>query len=313
MEKHEMKYCSLIFLIGILPLVLPAEIVREDSEHIVYRQPDRQEITVGKCPRRVIVGYGSLAKVWDLAGGEAIAVPGVAEKNALPEKMRGLPVIGSATIPNTEKVMAMKPDLVLLIGKLERHRSIAELLRGSGIGAICVEYNNYGDFNDILDFFCRINGKTVRDISAARKVQEDVENICTKTKGLTAPSCAIIFASSAGFSLESPETNTGMMAEKLGAQNVMKDKGRSRIHFSYEQLLLDNPDVIFVIAMGDARALREKFEKEFTAQPAWNELKAAQKKRVHFLPVEWFLYMPGPDYPKAFRHLAELLYPGASF
>jgi len=298
---------------GVIPFLLTAEIVRKDADSITYRQPDQQEIKVRKHPRRVVVGYGSLAKVWDLAGGAAVAVPGVAEKSALPERMRELPVIGSATVPNTEKVMAMKPDLVLLIGKMERHRSIAELLRGAGIDAVCVEYNNYGDFNDILDFFCRLNGKTVRDVSAARRVQEDVESICAKTMGLTPSSCAIIFASSAGFSLESPETNTGMMAEKLGGRNIMKDKGRSRIHFSYERLLLDNPDAIFVITMGDAQALREKFEKEFTAQPAWNELKAAQKKRVHFLPVEWFLYMPGPDYPKAFRHLAELLYPGASF
>ena len=310
-----MKFIHLFFFLlsGFLPLLLPAEIVREDAESIVYRQPDRQEITVKKYPRRVIIGYGSLAKVWDLAGGTAIAVPGVAENNALPEGMRELPVIGSATVPNTEKVMAMKPDLVLLIGKLERHRSIAELLRGSGIGALCVEYNNYGDFNDILDFFCRLNGKTVQDIPAARKVREEVEGICAKAKKLPPPACAIIFASAAGFSLESPWTNTGMMAEKLGARNVMKEKGRSRIHFSYERLLMDNPDVIFVITMGDAQALREKFDKEFTSQPAWNELKAARKKRVHFLPVEWFLYMPGPDYPKAFRRLAELLYPGASF
>ncbi|OQA82288.1 MAG: High-affinity heme uptake system protein IsdE precursor [Lentisphaerae bacterium ADurb.Bin242] len=308
-----MKHLLWISVLGIIPLLLPAEIVREDAGSITYRQPDQQEITVKKHPRRVVIGYGSLAKVWDLAGGTAIAVPGVAEKNALPEGMRNLPVIGAATVPNTEKVMAMKPDLVLLIGRMEWHRSIAELLRGSGIDAVCVEYNNYGDFNDILDFFCRINGKTVRDIPSARKVQEDVESICAKTKGLTPPTCAIIFASTAGFSLESPWTNTGMMAEKLGARNVMRGKERSRIHFSYERLLLDNPDAIFVITMGDARALREKFDKEFTTQPAWNELKAARGKRVHFLPVEWFLYMPGPDYPKAFRRLAELLYPGAPF
>ena len=61
--------------------------------------------------------------------------------------------------------------------------------------------------------------------------------------------------------------------------------------------------------MGDAEALREKFRRDYTTQPAWRELKAAKNNRVHFLPSELFLYMPGPDYPQAFRYLAGLLYP----
>ena len=57
------------------------------------------------------------------------------------------------------------------------------------------------------------------------------------------------------------------------------------------------------------KMLQEKFRNEFTSQPAWKEMKAAKCSRVHFLPTELFLYLPGPDYPKAFRHLKNLLYP----
>ncbi len=301
-----------IMFLGILLLGccrLLGEFVRDDARSLVFRQPDQREVVLPKNPQRVVVGYGSLAKVWDLAGGSAVGVPGLVEKSALPERMRELPAIGSATTPNLEKVMLQNPDLVLLVSKLERHRTMAELLRQSGIAAVCVEYNNYGDFHQLLELFCRLNGKTLDAVPAAVRVTREVEGLCAGVRGLRAPRCAVIFAASSGFSLESHRTNTGMMVEMLGGENIMKEQGFARRGFSYEQLLLDNPEVILVVTMGDAKALQEKFRREFCSQPAWQELAAAKVGRVHFLPVEMFLYMPGPDYPAAFRYLAGLLYP----
>ena len=296
---------------ALLTFPLPAaEVVREQAGRVVYRQPDGMEIPVSKFPKRVIIGYGSLAKVWDLAGGRAVGVPDLAEKNALPASMRDLPPVGSATAPNLERVLALEPDLVLLIAKLERHRSTAEMLRRTGVEAVCVNYNNYRDFHQLLDFFCRLNGRTIDAVPAARKVTEEVEAICANVRQRRGPRCAILFASSMGFALESSRTNTGTMAEMLGAHNIYTaTEGPLRGKFSYEQLLLDNPDVIFIIPMGNAEGLRKKFQRDFVEQSAWKELEAAKNHRVHFLPIQHYLYMPGPEYPEAFRHLARLLYP----
>ena len=286
-----------------------AQIVSEDNVKIVYRQENGEEVTLKKHPKRTVIGYGSFAKVWDLAGGTAVGVPKLKEKDALPQSMRNLPLIGLPTVPNPEKIALVNPDLVLLSSKLARHQAVASLLRQSGTDTVCVTYNNYHDFNALLDFFCRLNGKTIRQLPAAAKVTSDVEEICRSVKGCKAPRCAIVFASASGFSLESDRTNTGVMAKMLGAENILKKSSRLRMNFSYEQLLLDDPEVIFIIMMGSHKMLQEKFRNEFTSQPAWKELKAAKSGRVHFLPTELFLYLPGPDYPEAFRYLKNLLYP----
>ena len=288
-----------------------AQIVSETAEKIVYRQENREEVTLKKRPKRTVVGYGSLAKVWDLAGGTAVGVPKLKEKDALPPSMKNLPQIGLPTVPNPEKIALVNPDLVLLSSKLERHHAVAALLRQSGVDAVCVTYYNYRDFNDLLDLFCRLNGKQLREVPAAAKVTADVEAVCASVKGRKAPRCAIVFASATGFSLESDRTNTGLMVKMLGAENILKKSARQRMNFSYEQLLLDDPEVIFIIMMGPHEMLKEKFRREFMSQPAWKELKAAKSGRVHFLPTDLFLYLPGPDYPKAFRHLKKLLYPEA--
>jgi len=300
---------ALTAVLSAVILSVSAQIVSEDGAKIRYRQANGEEVVLKKYPKRTVIGYGSLAKVWDLAGGAAVGVPKLREKDALPESMKKLPQIGLPTVPNPEKIAQVNPDLVLLSSKLARHYAVASLLRQSGVDAVCVTYNNYHDFNALLDLFCRLNGKTLKQVPAAAKVTSDVEAVCAGVKGRKAPRCAVIFASAAGFSLESDRTNTGLMVKMLGGENILKKSSRQRMSFSYEQLLLDDPDVIMISMMGPHKMLREKFRKEFMSQAAWKELKAARSNRVHFLPTELFLYLPGPDYPKAFSHLKKLLYP----
>ena len=172
-----------------------------------------------------------------------------------------------------------------------------------------MNYSNYGDFYRLLDLFCRINGKKIPDLAQAKQVTDEVARICSRAKSRTAPRCAVLFASSAGFSLESHRTNTGMMLEMLGGINILKTKGYARVRFSYEQLILENPDVILLITMGDSESAPEEIPEGFHGSARMERLKAAKESAVHFLPAELFLYMPGPDYPKAFRHLSDLLYP----
>ena len=284
---------------------------RKPPRSVSYRQLDGKTVTVKVAPRRVVIGYGSLAKVWDLAGGRAVAVPSLPSKEALPESMRNLPSSGTPQIPNVEAIAAMKPDLVLLMGHLPRHRDCAGLLKSMKIDAVCVTYNTYNDFLQLLDFFCRVNGRNPDDVPEAKKVIADVQSVCAKVKGRPAPRCALLFASAAGFSLESRSSGNGIMLEMLGGENILKQKAARRVKFSYEQLLLEDPDVIFVVTMGKAPMLKKKFEREFVSQPAWQSMKAVKNGRVHFLPSRLFLYMAGPDYPEAFRYMAELLYPDA--
>ena len=97
----------------------------------------------------------------------------------------------------------------------------------------------------------------------------------------------------------------------LGAKNIRQTDSPARIHFSYEQLLVDDPDVILITVMGTS--LKERFEKEFMQHPEWKSLQSVKNNRVHFLPGDLFLYMPEPRYPEAFRYLAKLLYPEIAF
>ena len=132
----------LLFIIIFLQIGFNAQIISENEKIIRYRQQDNKVVEIPKNPQRVVVVYGSFAKVWDIAGGRVIGVPDLAEKSILPESMQNMPVVGSATSTNAEKILALNPDLVLLNLKTTKHPGLAELLRKTGVAAVCGEYDN---------------------------------------------------------------------------------------------------------------------------------------------------------------------------
>ncbi|MGE4565921.1 MAG: ABC transporter substrate-binding protein, partial [Victivallaceae bacterium] len=180
---------------------------------IVVRDPDGSEVRLPEKPQRVVIGYLSLAPLWELAGGRAAGVIDTKDRSSLPASMRDLPKVGAGMAPDTEKIAALNPDLVILSAKIERHRAAARQLREIGIATALVDYRNYQDYLAVVELFARLNGKTSESIPAAREAARQIDAILGKTAGLTGPRVAVIFVAASGFQLESANSNTGNMVE----------------------------------------------------------------------------------------------------
>lgn len=287
-------------------------IVSESAETIRYREVDGTETLLTKHPRRTIIGNASFADPWFTAGGSAIGVPTVRSQQALPEQARDLPRIGVLRSLNLEKIFAMKPDLVLINANLHAHRAVRHHLIDAGIPNVALDYANFHDYIGILDLFCRLNGGSVETNSTAKRIISQVRKLTEEAARLPSPRFAVLFVASGGFVLESGDLNIPTMAEMLGGTNIARQES-GRLKYSFEQLLIDDPDLILINTMGDSKALQKKFTRDLISQSAWQQLKAAKTGRVHFLPPELFLYMAGSRYPEAFLHLAKLLHPEKEF
>lgn len=312
MRKRFFAFLPTTFLL-IAPLAgAEPGIVSESAETIRYREVDGTETLLTKHPRRTIVGNASFADPWFTAGGSAIGVPTVRSQQALPEQARDLPRIGVLRSLNLEKIFAMKPDLVLINANLHAHRAVRHHLIDAGIPNVALDYANFHDYIGILDLFCRLNGGSVETNSTAKRIISQVRKLTEMTAELPSPRFAVLFVASGGFVLESGDLNVPTMAEMLGGTNIARQES-GRLKYSFEQLLIDDPDIILINTMGDSKALQKKFTRDLISQPAWQQLKAAKTGRVHFLPPELFLYMAGSRYPEAFLHLAKLLHPEKEF
>lgn len=312
MRKRIFAFLPTTFLL-IAPLAgAEPGIVSENAETIRYREVDGTEALLTKHPRRTIIGNASFADPWFTAGGTAIGVPTVRSQQALPEQARNLPRIGVLRSLNLEKIFALKPDLVLINANLHAHRAVRHHLIDAGIPNVALDYANFHDYIGILDLFCRLNGGSVENNPTAKRIISQVKKLTHETERLPSPRFAVLFVASGGFVLESGDLNIPVMAEMLGGTNIARQES-GRLKYSFEQLLIDDPDIILINTMGDSKALQKKFTRDLISQPAWQQLKAAKTGRVHFLPPELFLYMAGSRYPEAFLHLAKLLHPEKEF
>lgn len=287
-------------------------IVSEASDRIVCREPDGKVVTVKKFPRRVVIAYVSLIGLWYCAGGEVIAIPSTMNMDCIPEEAKDLERIGRFNSPNLEKILQLTPDLVLLVDRVGKHHETRELLSSCGIDTLMLAYENYGDFVELLDLFCRINGKSPKDGRAA-KVTDGVKVYTERCSGRKGPRFLSMQYASRGFNADTNRAHVAYMATMLGGRNVIGEniagKDGKRIKVSLERVVMEDPEMIFVSSPSRLDEIRKEMEREFAANAAWREVSAVRNGKVFFLPHDLFMYRPNEDFPEAFRRLSEIMYP----
>ncbi|QSH41835.1 ABC transporter substrate-binding protein [Lentisphaerota bacterium ZTH] len=309
-------FCSLA-VIAALPICakeLNPLVIKETADTIVCRDFYGGSVTLHKNPEKVIIGYTSLVGAWYCAGGKAVAIPNTLEMNVsnLPKAARTLPRVGNFLNLNMEKIVSMKPDLVIL-SAFRCGQGTIDILKSSGIEYIVVQYTNYQEFYNVLDLFCHINDGSARTNAAAVKISSEVNKLCQKAAKQKSPRFISIFYTGRGLSCESSLANTAQIAKMLNGYNLIDEAADSirgtRIPFSLEKIVMDNPDVILFTTMCDSEAARKELKKQVFSNPAWQEISAVRHNRVYFLPNRLFLYKANEHYPEAFRYMAKILYP----
>lgn len=313
-----MRGIGIILIIAavILPCgSLPAEfeILSETTDAITVRQCDGETRILHRNPKRTVICYASLAQVWYCAGGKAVGISQVRSKETLPPEARDLPAAGGTTTPNSEKVLSLKPELVLLNAKYERHHAFQRILDNSGVESILLDYRTYDDFLKLLDLFSRLNGLKVSENETVRKITVAVDALCKRTAEERKVRFAMLFITGNSFSLEPSGMQNALIASRLGGENILPSNASTRQKLSMEALLMADPEVIFMVTPVSREEDRKKVAAPLLNHPAWKQLSAVRNDRVHLLPSELFLFQAGPRFPEAFRMLAELLHPGVDF
>jgi iron complex transport system substrate-binding protein len=98
------------------------------------------------------------------------------------------------------------------------------------------------------------------------------------------------------------------MLGELGAHNIADDAPVLLDGLSLEEIILRDPDYIFLTTMGNEAAAKAYIEELFS-QDGWKELDAVKNNCYAFLPKELFHFKPNARWAEAYELLAKLLYP----
>lgn len=293
----------------------PEYILGETETTITYLNAFGTETTITKNPKKVVVLYNSLLGLWYYMGGESIAK--VKGTSNVPEEALDLLDLGSSASVSLEAIIALEPDLVIMASNVSATVEMAPSLAEMGVETLIIDAKtkSYERFEENSYLFAKINGtEAMYEEKTAPIVSAINEMIQVATSNYDSVRVAPIFATSKSLSLETDIAQVGEMVSLLGGENIfsaedIKVEGDTRISFSIEAIVTQNPEVILISTMSDPEASRATLEKMIEENPVWQEVDAVKNDRVYYLDKELSVYKPNQRYAEAFEMIGTALYP----
>lgn len=273
-------------------------------------------VTTAACaaapPQRIISTAPSITEVL-FALGLGNRVAGVTQYCRYPVEAQQKPKIGSFLQPDFERILALKPDLVLVI---KNPIQVAERLRKLGVRA---EEVNQDSIEDIFRSIESI-GKLTGTDAAARKLTSDLrsqlDQVRAKARGQARVKALFLVGRSPG-SLQGmvgvgPKTFIDELMTLAGGDNLLSNSPIQYPKVSLEQVLSGNPQVI--LDMGDFAHIEgkplEAQQQFFTLWARYPNLAAVKSKRVVQIDSDVFIH-PGPRMGIAARAIYDHLHGAA--
>jgi iron complex transport system substrate-binding protein len=257
-------------------------------------------------PARVVSLIPALTDMVLAIGGRPQLVA-VSSYDIAPE-VKGLPRVGALLDPDVERIISLRPDLVLVYGS---QTDLMTQLRRASIPFY--EYR-HGGLMHIVSTIRELGKRVGRSTQAetlARSIETRVAAVGAKTASARKPRAMIVFGRERG-TLRGIYVSGGRgflhdMLEAAGGTNVFADSAPESVQVSAEQILARAPEVIIELRSNDTLSPAER-QDEIRSWNALASVPAIRNRRVHLL-VGKETVVPGPLVADGVEAFAQLLHP----
>ncbi|HHU77844.1 MAG: ABC transporter substrate-binding protein [Caldicoprobacterales bacterium] len=267
-------------------------------------------VNLNEKPQRVVSLVGSYAETWILAGGELVGVTDdvISQRNMdLPPETK---IVGTIKDPNLEEVIALSPDFVLLSPDVENHVKISETLEKSDICHAFFKVEHFEEYLDMLKVCTDMTGNQELYEKNGLAVEEQIEEVLSRTQNQNNPKILFIRAFSSGAKAKDDDNFACRILDELGTENIASKHETLLEDLSIEEIILEDPDYIFVVTMGDSEKAIQALKDGIEKNPAWKDLSAVKNDRYIVLPKELFHYKPNARWGESYEYIAKILFPG---
>jgi iron complex transport system substrate-binding protein len=257
-------------------------------------------------PQRIVSLIPAVTEML-FAIGSGNQVVGVGSFDHYPPEIEKLPRVGALIDPNVERILSLRPDLVVV------YRSQVDLKQQLARSRIPIfEYVHAGlpDVTQTMRQLGAAVGRSAEADTAVAAVERALEDIRRRTAGRPRPRVLLVFGRESG-ALRGIYASGGVgflhdMLGIAGGTNVLADVKRESTQATTELILARRPDVI--VELRGTKAT----EQEIAALRAdWNILKsvpAVANNRIYIIADERVV-VPGPRVAEGTELLARSIHP----
>ncbi len=265
------------------------------AQAVVLRDDRMVAVHLANPPQRIVSLLPSLTEtVCALA--QCHKLVGVDRYSNWPESVAALPRMGGGIDPNIERVVATKPDLVLMATSARG----AERLRALGLTVLALEPHSHADVQRVM----RIVAQALDvPLSQSDRVWQQIQaqlDAAAQSMPEHAKGKSVYFEVNRAPYGASESSFIGETLQRLGARNILPASLGTFPKINPEWVVRAQPDIIMV---GDSDFA------DMATRPGWQNLRAIRLQRVcHFGPKESdVLVRAGPRMAEAACLMAKCL------
>ncbi len=227
---------------------------------------------------------------------------GVDKYSTYPEEAKSKTQVGDYSAPDIEKIISLKPDLVLAGEKLQT--STISKLKELGIATMAVEARHYEDIPKTFELVGTATGKTAEAKALIDKLKAKEDEIKGKVAGQKTPTVYFVlsFGAGAGNWTSGPGSFINSMIAVAGGDCVTNhvDPNAPWMDYNLEKLVSQNPEIILLDQFaGEPDKLK--------AEEGYKSLDAVKNGKIYVTNNE--LAWPGPRIINGLDTLAKILHP----
>ena len=275
----------------------------------------QRKVVLTQRPKRVVALSASYAEAWLLAGGSLVGTTSDARSREEFTLSEDVATIGTIKDPNSEVILSLEPDFVLLSTDIPSHLALSPLLTQCGIRHAYFHVEEMEEYLAMLEICTTLTGRGDLYTSNGLDVQDTITSILTLQKeniqktshDTTGPTYLLLRAYSTKVKAKGGDIMVGRMLSDLGLTNLTDLHPSLLEELSMETIVWEDPTYIFVIPMGDKEAAKATMDHMIASNQAFAALDAVQTNHYYLLPKNLFHYKPNNRWGDSYAYLAKLL------
>lgn len=260
-----------------------------------------------EVPEKIVTTSVPLTEMLHLLGITPVGVP--TSTNPIPADFDAITKIGSPMAPDLEVISSLQTDLIL--GAASLQSSMDQALTGMKIATAYLPTESYDDLKLSFKVLGTYFGKEEKMNEVLQSIVAKEDELKAKGQGKELPSVMLVIGTSDSFMVMNDKSYLGSLVERLGADNIAKSVLKAESTYSpmnLENIVVADPDIIFVLASGDHGANEDKFKQEIEKNSAWTQLSAYKNNKIYMLDYSTFGVTSIANVEKALTTIADYFY-----
>jgi iron complex transport system substrate-binding protein len=252
-------------------------------------------------PQRIVSLAPNITEILFVLGLEEEII-GVSSHSNFPEKAKDKVQIGSYLSPDLEKILSLRPDLVIATGA-GNSQDVVERLQKLGLPIYVIFSRNFDEILGSIRHLGQVVDREKEALEVIQGMKERSQRVIKITRDLPRPKVFVQIGDNPIITV-----GKGSFADDLirlaGGENISGKEKEMYPRLGLEEILRRAPEVILISSMNP----KAEYQKIFRAWTRWKTIPAVREGRIHLIDSD-LIDRPSPRIIDGLEEMAKIFHP----